>query len=286
RGDGGWGREPTDRHDLVSQRAPRFLLVRRPDLTQLVKHGGEQVEQSFQPLHILDHPDVLERQLIHVLRELGTEPTLAILHPEPELGLILNHLADLGIGEEITDLRLVVPLDDERLVKLGVAHLDVLHAQELAQVAEEVLPVDRESEALGIHVGGTHAGVGDSRLSARFGVRVQGHGQGTDMSLDLTSLPEPALDELSPDLLAKLPPHLVFAGTKPTHRLVSWNQVISRSIRLSHVFLDPSNDLPRQGLPIALGHLHDLHVRAILDIGDETTAPKSDARHEWDRSFE
>ena len=38
------------------------------------------------------------------------------------------------------------------------------------------------------------------------------------MSLDLTPLPEPALDELSPDLLAELPPHLVFAGTKPTHR--------------------------------------------------------------------
>ena len=106
------------------------------------------------------------------------------------------------------------------------------------------------------------------------------------MSLDLTPLPEPALDELSPDLLAELPPHLVFAGTKPTHRIVSWNQVISRSIRLSRALLDPSNDLPRQGVPIALGHLHDLHVRAILDLGDKTTAPKSDARHEWDRSFE
>ena len=95
---------PTDHHDLVSQRDPRFLLVSRPDPAQMVKDGGKQIEEGFQPLHILDYPDVLERQLIHVLRELGTEPTLAILHPEPDLGLILNHLADLGIGEEITDL--------------------------------------------------------------------------------------------------------------------------------------------------------------------------------------
>ena len=61
RGDG--GREPTDRHDLVSERDPRFLLVRRPDPAQLVQYGGEQVEESFQPLHILDHPNNLERLL-------------------------------------------------------------------------------------------------------------------------------------------------------------------------------------------------------------------------------
>ena len=57
-------------------------------------------------------------------------------------------------------------------------------------------------------------------------------------------------------------------------------------IRLICVLLDPASDLPWQTLPIALGHLHDLHVRVILDLGDETTAPKSDARHEWDRSFQ
>ena len=115
-------------------------------------------------------------------------------------------------------------------------------------------------------------------------VNVERDGPGTDMSLDL--VPLPALGKLSPNFLAELPPHLVFAGTKTTHRIVSWNQVISRSIRLSRALLDPSNELPRQGVPIALGHFHDLHVRAILDIGDESTAPKSDARYEWERSFE
>src|SRR5208337_5494697 len=66
RGDGGWGREPTDRHDLVSERDPRFLLVRRPNPAQLIKDGGKQIEEGFQPLHVLDHPDDLKRQLIHV----------------------------------------------------------------------------------------------------------------------------------------------------------------------------------------------------------------------------
>ena len=65
---------PTDRHDLVSERDPRFLLVRRPDPAQLVKDGGEQLEERFQPFDVLDHPDDLERQLIHVLGELGSAP--------------------------------------------------------------------------------------------------------------------------------------------------------------------------------------------------------------------
>ena len=60
RGDGGQDRVPTDRHDLVSQRDPRFLLVSRPDPAQMVQHGGEQVEEGFQPLHVLDHPDDLK----------------------------------------------------------------------------------------------------------------------------------------------------------------------------------------------------------------------------------
>jgi hypothetical protein len=65
------------------------------------------------------------------------------------------------------------------------------------------------------------------------------------MCLDLIALPEPFLDELGSDLLAELPPHLVFAGTKPTHLEVSWNQVISGSIRLNLELLDPGSDLPR-----------------------------------------
>src|SRR5271166_2021507 len=56
REDGGWGRVPTDRHDVVSERDPRLLLVSRPDPAQLVKDGGEQLEERFQPFDVLDHP--------------------------------------------------------------------------------------------------------------------------------------------------------------------------------------------------------------------------------------
>ena len=55
---------------------------------------------------------------------------------------------------------------------------------------------------------------------------------------------------------------------------------------LSRALRDPGSDLFRQGLAIAIGHFHDLHVRSFLDLGDESTAPKSDGRQEWDRSFE
>jgi hypothetical protein len=39
--------------------------------------------------------------------------------------------------------------------------------------------------------------------------------------LDLLPLPEAAIDEVSADFLAELPPNVVFAVTKPAHRLVS-----------------------------------------------------------------
>ena len=54
------------------------------------------------------------------------------LHPARYLAA-LDQLPYLGICEEITDLELVAPLDNECFVKVRIAHLDVLHAQELAQ---------------------------------------------------------------------------------------------------------------------------------------------------------
>ena len=130
-------------------------------------------------------PTTWKCKLIHVLRELGTEPALAVLDLQPDLGLSLDHLAELGVGEEHPHPVLVVALDDERLVELGVTHLDVLHPQQLAQVAEEALAVDRESEALGVHVRGAHAGVGRAALPGRLGVRVEGDRPRSDADLDL-----------------------------------------------------------------------------------------------------
>jgi hypothetical protein len=50
------------------------------------------------------------------------------------------------------------------------------------------------------------------------------------------------------------------------------------------VLLESGSDLPWEGLPIAVGHLHNLHVTAILYLGDEPTGPKSDRGHDGDRS--
>jgi hypothetical protein len=135
----------------------------------------------------------------------------------------LNHLADLGVSEEITDLELVGPLDDKGFVKVRIAHLDVLHAQELTQFTEVAFAVDGEPEALRVDVRGTQSCHQALPVLVRP-AHVQGHGPGTDMSLDLTARTrqEAALDELSPDFLAELPPHFVFAGTKPAHLLGSW----------------------------------------------------------------
>jgi WD40 repeat protein len=217
RGDGR-DRGHFDRIDLDSKRHPRFLLVCRPNSAELVKHGGEQVEQSFQPLDVLHHAHDLEMQLIHVFGERWTEPALAVLYVQPDLGLSLNHLADLRISEKITDPELVGPLDNEGFVEVGIANLDVLHSKKFSQLAEEPLAVDCEPEAFWIHVWDTHAGVCNVRFPGRFRVDVECDRPDADVRLNLVALPEPALDEVSPDFLAELSPHIVFARTKPAHR--------------------------------------------------------------------
>jgi hypothetical protein len=41
----------------------------------LLQDCGEEVEQGLEPVHVLDHPDSLEVQLIDVFRERGTTAT-------------------------------------------------------------------------------------------------------------------------------------------------------------------------------------------------------------------
>jgi hypothetical protein len=84
-------------------------------------------------------------------REAGRRYTSGDL--EPDRGLGLDHPAGRRVGEEFPDLRPGAPLDDERLVEVGVAHLDVLQAEEPAEVVQDALAVDREPEPLGVDVG-------------------------------------------------------------------------------------------------------------------------------------
>src|SRR5205814_1829350 len=55
----------------------------RPDLAQPFQHGGEQVEERPQPLHVLDHPDALERYSAPIswLSCRHTSPFLEPNHP-------------------------------------------------------------------------------------------------------------------------------------------------------------------------------------------------------------
>src|SRR4051794_36602772 len=103
-----------------SQLNARFLLVRRPHPAQSVQHGGEEVEEGLQSIEILDDLYDLEVQLVHVLGEPGTEPTLAVLHLQPDLGLIPDHPPELRVGEQLSHPALVIRLDDECLVELGI----------------------------------------------------------------------------------------------------------------------------------------------------------------------
>ena len=94
------------------------------------------------------------------------EPALAVLHGEPDLGRNSDQGQEHRIGEEIPDLRLVGPLNHERLIELGVADLDVLDPKELPQSAEESVAIDREAECVRVHVRGMDPGGGDGVLSA------------------------------------------------------------------------------------------------------------------------
>ena len=132
--------------------------------------------------------------------------------------LRLDQPADLGVGEEGADLGLVVPLDDEVVVEFrGVADVDVLHAERLAQPGEDARAVDPEAEAVPAHEGGAHPGVGDVVVPGRDRVGVQGQRPVLHVGLDLVPLPEAPVDEIGPDLGAELAPDFFPARTKNSH---------------------------------------------------------------------
>ncbi len=66
---------------------------------------------------------------------------------------------------------------------------------------------------------------------------------------------------------------IVLGGVECHRRPGQWGapgDVSDRPIARSR---QPLGDLPRQSLSVPVGHLHELHVRASLDLGDEATAP-------------
>src|SRR4051794_6303863 len=46
---------------------PRHLLLCQPNPAEPIQNGGEQAEEGLEPPHVLDYPDDLEVQLVHVV---------------------------------------------------------------------------------------------------------------------------------------------------------------------------------------------------------------------------
>jgi hypothetical protein len=68
----------------------------------------------------------------------------------------------------------------------------------------------------------------DGRLPRRDGISVERDCPRLDTHLELVPIPEPALETLSSNFLAKLPLRLVVTGAKPLHRLLSSFDITSR----------------------------------------------------------
>src|SRR5258707_2750902 len=170
------------------------------EAVHLFEDLGEEVEKLLEALHVADHSRHLEVELVHSVRKARAVEALVVLELQADLRLLLDQAPDLRVGEQGLDLGLVVALDDEIVVELaGVTHLDVLHAQHLAQAAEDALAVDPEAELVLADEGRPHAGKGHVVMTARYAVDVQGDRPALDVSLDLVSFPEAAVDEVGPD---------------------------------------------------------------------------------------
>src|SRR5258708_11802896 len=130
----------------------RLRLICRSDPAELVERFSEEGEELLQAFDVLDHADNLEVELVDAFGELLAEPALVVFDLEVDVGLRGDQRTELRIGEELANLHFIVPFDDEGLIEGRIADDDVLHAEPFCDLAEETLPVDREAEAVGIHV--------------------------------------------------------------------------------------------------------------------------------------
>src|SRR5664280_1291959 len=185
------------------------VLVGRADMAEGVEDLGEEVEQTLEDRHVANHAAYLEVELVHVRGELRPEDAFAVLHLEVEPGHGQHHLAEPGGREQREDLGSLVTLDDEGVVELPLAHLDVLHPELLRQRGKEPLAIDLEAEAVRVHVRRPHPRERRRALAGGHGVGVEGDGPRLDLRLDLVAAPETTVGIRRADLLGELPPHLL-----------------------------------------------------------------------------
>ncbi len=193
----------------------RVVLVGGADPAEPVEHRREQVEEPLEARLVRDDPHHLEAELVHAVREPRAEPPLVVLHREVDRRLAAQERSQALVLEEMADLRLVVRLDDELLVELREADLDVLHAELLAEPREGAAPVDPEAESAGIDVRSTHPRVHHVGLAGAHRVGVERDVPLLHVGDHLRALPESAVDPVGPDLGGELPPDLVLVRPKP-----------------------------------------------------------------------
>src|ERR1035441_4094302 len=194
----------------------RIVFVCRAHAAQLVKGFRKQLIEKFQPLNILDHSDDLKVKLVHAPREApAPKSSIKVLHRESDGGLSADQFPDFAVGEQLTQLLLVVALNDECLVKLGIAHVYVLHAKPLADAAENPFPVNGKGEAIRVNIGRAHPGVGYRGFACRNRVGIQRYRPFSVPCFHLAALPKAALNQAGAGLGAELSPDFLFARAKP-----------------------------------------------------------------------
>src|SRR6185437_13169777 len=117
--------------------------------------------------------------------------------------------------KELSQLLFIVALDNKGIVEFRLANLDILHSKELAKVAKEPSAIDGKAEAVFVHLGGTHSGVGRATVFAvRLRIGVERNRPRMMVNLHLAALPETAVEEIAPDLVAQLPPDFILRRTE------------------------------------------------------------------------
>src|SRR3954454_16530626 len=100
---------------------------------------GEQVVQQREPIDVLDDAADHELKLIDAFGEPPPEQAFAAADLEGDFRLGSDQLADARVIKQPAKLAFMSATDDERLIKLRVANIDVLQPEHLRQAAEEVL---------------------------------------------------------------------------------------------------------------------------------------------------
>lgn len=125
-----------------------IVLVSRVNLDEAFERSTKQLEQILQFLGLPHEPNALKIQHIGAIREISAEPAFIVPDFEMNLRLTIREFFQFGIGQQLPDFDLLIPFDNERVIKVGITNIFILHSKELAHGGEETLTVDLEIETV------------------------------------------------------------------------------------------------------------------------------------------